>query len=112
MLVGNLYLVVALAALLPGTQPPSSGGVDHYLHTLVFGGLTLITFAAFPRAWITASAVFGTSILIEAGQMFVPERTASMDDVAANAIGVLIAALAILIWRRIRAAAIKAKWRG
>jgi len=98
-LLGSLYLAVAVAALTPAARPPTSGGFDHYLHALVFGSLTIVTFAAFPVAWVVACVVFTTSILIEVGQMLVPERSASWGDVAANALGIAIGMLAILLWR-------------
>ena len=110
--VGCLYFAIGLAALLPGTKPPASGRIDLYLHALVFGVLTVITFAGFPRLWIAASIVFGFSILIEVGQIFVPERSASWDDIAANASGVSTAALVLLICRGIRRRTVSAKGGG
>lgn len=100
LLLGALYLAITIVALLPAAQPPARGGFDHYLHTIVFGGLTIATYAAFPQAWKAASIVFVTSVLIEVGQMFVPERSASLGDVTANAMGVSIALLAILWWSK------------
>jgi VanZ family protein len=102
-LLGGLYLTVVVAGLTPAAGPSTSGGFDYYLHALVFGCLTIVTFAAFPVTWMVVCIVFVTSVLLEVGQMLVPERSASWGDVAANGVGIAIGMLAILLWRAARA---------
>lgn len=97
-----LYAAVVVLALIPAAQPSSEGGFDHYVHATVFGGLTIVTFLAFPILWIDALIAFTVSVLIEAAQLFVPHRSGSLDDIAANAIGVAIAVFLIFLWTRLR----------
>ena len=59
-LVGGIYFAVAVAALLPNAKPPG-GGVDLWLHALVFGGLTILTVGAFGRVLTAAAIVFAFS---------------------------------------------------
>jgi len=103
-LVGALNLAVALVALLPGAMPPGDG-VDLWLHALTFSGLTIITFVAFGRVLISAIVVFAFSALIEAAQLYVPGRSGSLDDIAANAIGVAAAIFFATIVKWVRRAA-------
>jgi VanZ family protein len=103
MIVIGLYGAVVVAALIPAAQPPADGGFDHYVHAIVFAGLTIVTFFALPILWIDAAIAFGISVLIEAAQLFVPERSGSLSDIAANALGVSIAVALILMWTWFRA---------
>jgi len=96
----GIYTAVVVAALLPNTQPPADGGFDHYVHATVFAGLTIVTFIALPILWIDAAIAFTVSVLIEVAQLFVPNRSGSLDDIAANAIGVTIAVALLIVWTR------------
>ena len=95
-LVGGLYLAVALVALLPNAKPPGDG-VDLWLHALTFSGLTIITVGAFGRLLAAAAIVFAFSVLIEVAQLYIPGRSGTLDDIAANALGVAAAVVIAIV---------------
>lgn len=84
--------------------------VDKLLHTLLYFGLGILLCFAFHNASnpkiseraIHFSLLIGIlyGIFDEVHQWFVPGRAATLIDVAFNTLGVLIALLAFLIWKR------------
>lgn len=110
--------LACLLMLLPGKGTVAEdtsnffGGTDStdaLGHVLLFGGLTVLWYAALScwlapapalRVALVLGAAFG--LLLEVGQGFVPERGISLLDFTANALGVLVgAALVIVLSRRL-----------
>lgn len=100
--------VLAYASLAPQLAPPTGiGGVELRLDKFIHLGVYMC-FAVWPwiigsdvrRAWLATAIVTVLSVALEIGQAYVPGRTCSWDDLAANALGV---ALGIWLGRRIAA---------
>ena len=96
------------ASLAPQLAPPTGiAGVELRLDTFIHVGVYLC-FAAWPwiigndvrRAWLATAIVAILSVAFEIGQAYVPGRSASWDDLAANALGVV---LGVWLGRRIAA---------
>ena len=110
--------LACLLMLLPGKGTVAEdtsnffGGTDStdaLGHVLLFGGLTVLWYAALgcwlaPAPALRVALVLGAAfgLLLEVGQGFVPERGISLLDFTANALGVLVgAALVIVLSRRL-----------
>jgi len=93
----------------PKLTLPRPEGSDKVIHTIVFGGLMLVATA---QGWfgqplsdrnllrtLLVSAAYGAA---DEGLQAFPfvHRTAALDDYAANAAGVMLAAFALLVLRR------------
>ena len=65
---------------------------DKVAHALAFGGLLAVSFVAFPRMrrsdLAIAAVMLGASV--EVAQLFTPDRSASLADLAADAVGVCV----------------------
>ncbi|WP_027182676.1 VanZ family protein [Desulfovibrio inopinatus] len=99
---GALLLIVFTAAVTLSTFVPAFGHVEHDKigHALVFGGMCfLVPFVFKPRKGVllASGAIVGLSGVLEFLQSFVPERTASLDDMAANIIGATLGLFAALL---------------
>jgi len=86
-------VVTVIGTLLPGQDLPPDLPPDTFLHAMGFGIPTLLTaFAVSTRrrmlALVLAIAVVAVST--ELLQNFVPDRDASLHDVAANAFGIVV----------------------
>ncbi|TXK17433.1 VanZ family protein [Homoserinibacter sp. GY 40078] len=66
-----------------------------------FGILAMTAYSM--RVWSATLAGLATSALIEAVQLALPERFATLQDVVANTSGALIGALVVATWRSRRA---------
>jgi hypothetical protein len=68
------------------------GMSDKVAHAVAFGSLVAISFLAFPRMrrndLAAAAVLLGASV--EIAQLFTPDRTASFDDLFADAVGVTL----------------------
>jgi VanZ family protein len=91
----------------PAVPPPVIPHLDKLIHAVAYGLLALLLARALRQSWRAALAelafvaavwavAYGTAV--ELLQMTRPERTPSMGDILANAVG---AALAVLLWARI-----------
>lgn len=84
--------VILFAGLKPEPVPQLFSQQDKLHHMLGFAALVFTLRLAFPR-W-SVSALFGASLaaalLIEFGQGLQPHRTASLADMLANTLGVLL----------------------
>ena len=89
-------------------SPPVPGGADKPWHALGYCGLAVVVVRAFagglPRRISLRTAVASVCVVVlygmsdEVHQMFVPGRRASIDDVAADAIGAIIGAGLCWAW--------------
>ncbi len=81
-------LVVSLIPL-----PPLPPNTDKPLHALVFAGVSALTFVAFGRGksvLIALGVVVVVGLVSEAGQIWVPGRYASLLDLLANMVGIVL----------------------
>ena len=96
-------LVVALVAittlaLIPQEEVPLTTLWDKADHALAFLVLGVLVQLAFPMARfgrLLAPALFGYGVLLELLQTLTPTRVGSVDDLLADAVGLLLAALCI-----------------
>jgi len=86
--------VDAYCSLLPGLQLPGAfWNVDKLYHCAAYawlGGLAVLTMPGRGSGRIAAASMIVLGGLLEWGQSFVPGRTASFGDAAANAAGVVL----------------------
>lgn len=92
-----VVIAIIVTSLLPNTYPPTEHNMDKVLHFGAYG------FMAFLPALVIGSrrnlvwvAVFllGVGAATEIGQYFVPERSCSWGDFAANTLGVVVGSFA------------------
>ena len=91
--VGSVGCVLALAVLswLPGNEivrTPMGGHIEHviaYLGTTIIMGLAL---QQWMRLDVQSVLLIGYAAVLEAGQLYVPGRHASVEDFAFSAVGV------------------------
>jgi VanZ family protein len=97
-----IFKVLFFALLMIATQQslvPKSAGVfepiwDKYLHLVCWGILALTLYSAYRVSglmYLRWLGLFLYSIVIEFGQIFVPGRMFSGEDVLANGLGILLA---------------------
>lgn len=95
--------VVTVLLLLPSDELPKTGVWDKFEHALTFAVLALLGTAAFPErrhAWWLAFGLIGFGAICEILQTWVPGRAVSFADGLANAVGVLVAAAALALFRK------------
>ncbi len=94
--------VILFAGLKPEPVPQVFEQQDKLHHLLGFAALAFTLRLAFPKAWVIWVLVFSLTValLVELGQGFWPNRTASGADMLANTLGVLLGWLAsqVLTW--------------
>lgn len=94
-------MVISFVALLPGAQGrPTLIGWDKLDHIASFAALTLLARTGWPdrRRWIPAAALFAYGVALELLQgTELVGRTASLADLAANALGIGLG-LALAFW--------------
>lgn len=84
-------LIVGALSLFPQTAPPGGGIDDLSLHALTYGALAMASVWVFKRRWhLAVLVVLLYSAGIEGLQHFVPGRHGSLEDLAANVLGILI----------------------
>jgi len=86
-------VVTVIGTLLPGQDLPPDLPPDTFLHAMGFGIPTLLTaFAVSTRRRMLALvlAIAAVAVSTELLQEFVPDRDASLHDVAANAFGIVV----------------------
>jgi len=110
--------VIAYMALIFGLSsvsqtPAFVGGVDKYLHALLYAGLSTLLVRALAGGWhrrltvgtviaaIVMAAAYGVSD--EFHQSFVPMRSVDAMDVVADSVGAALAAFGLNAWDIIRA---------
>lgn len=104
----GLVLVAAFALALA----PTGEGEDWFTHAdklrhaLAFGGLLMLGWLARiqPR-WLLAGGLLAFGAGIELAQGLTPHRQASLGDLAADALGILMAWRLLLLWQSARAPA-------
>jgi len=86
-----------------------SARIDEYVHALAFAGLSVLALLAFRQtknAALALASVLIVGLASEAAQFFIPGRSASFEDVAANLTGMaagLVLGMAIrLVTVRVR----------
>lgn len=99
-----LALTIFYMAILSSESLPDHrlirGYNDLVMHFLAFGALVAVCLLGLaPRVACIWSGVF--AIVIEAAQLFVPSRSASIPDLLAGWAGILLVALVFLFARRI-----------
>lgn len=92
--------VLSFLSLNPWLRPKDSGGAfspDKIDHAIAYAGLAIVIYLCLfpprqPRAWVFAVAgATSTGILIEVAQsLFTTNRSGSVDDAVANAVGALL----------------------
>jgi len=91
---GGCVIFVAWQSLLPNPDVPFSfENSDKLLHLLGYFGLALLPHAGFRderQARAAALCMIALGALLEFGQGFIPERSMSLADMAANTLGVLL----------------------
>lgn len=98
-ILGFLAAAAALIlAVLPGAGP--SDALEGPAHALAFATISFFFAASLPhRPWGGLSFALLLGLMIEGAQMLVPARTASLEDMIANLVGVAIGGLAYLTLR-------------
>ena len=66
---------------------------DLVLHAIAFASLTLPALCLFRPKLPVLLACLGFGVMLEAAQFFTPDREPSLADVAADAVGIVVAAL-------------------
>jgi VanZ family protein len=95
---------ILVLSLLPQASQPNMGS-DKANHILAFGVLGLIGAGCWPgRLRVLAVSLMLYGLGIEIAQTFTPDRTADIEDVVANAAGVLLAYAITEVARRLRRA--------
>jgi VanZ family protein len=107
-----LYMAAIFAASSLSNPPVPSEVPDVSLHEIAYAGLTLVTIRALARGrWndVTAVVLAGAwtiavlyGVTDEFHQSFVPERHAELRDLRSDAIGALVAVVAVKAWGIIR----------
>ena len=93
-----LYGGLIFGSLLPSAAPSAKYGFDIGVHTFVYAALTFVTIYLLGNPIRTAICIFALSSAIELLQEFVPGRSGTIEDVAANGIGIgIVAIIACLI---------------
>ncbi|MBA2410212.1 MAG: VanZ family protein [Gammaproteobacteria bacterium] len=99
MLTAGVYL-----AAVEGGPVAAADVNDKIVHLTAFFVLALCADYAFPRRrfdWFTVLQLLSYGLLIEVMQLFIPYRSFSLADLAADAAGLVIYAATILILRQI-----------
>lgn len=96
----RLFWLVLMAAcfliggsLWPEALVPSEGGLDKWAHGAAYAALAFclpLLLTGFRRAALAGLALFALGLLMEAAQLFLPGRWASLEDAAANGAGILL----------------------
>src|SRR5262249_39057450 len=95
------------------SRPPAFiGGIDKYLHAMLYGGFGALLVRALAGGWhrrVTMGIVVATILLAAAygvsdefHQSFVPNRSVEAMDIVADTLGASIAAIALYAWDIIR----------
>ena len=96
-----MLVIVLWLALSPRPPAAIDTGWDKLNHALAFGALALSGRFGFPgshaRAAVIALGLFGFGIAIELLQTFVPSRSAEVNDVLADVVGIAVGLLAAAI---------------
>ncbi len=85
--------LLASGSLWPDALLPSEGGLDKWAHGAVYAALAFCLPLLLPdlrRALLAGLALFALGLLMEAAQLFLPGRWASLEDAAANGAGILL----------------------
>jgi VanZ family protein len=100
LLLVGLYLAITWLALVPAPQEALSTGWDKSNHLLAFGSLAFTSVRALwpqPRRWpllVVVLLAYGCGI--EVAQSFLPPRSADVEDVFADGLGIALGLL--LAW--------------
>jgi VanZ family protein len=96
-----MLVIVLWLALVPRPPAAIDTGWDKLNHALAFSALALSGRFGFPgprwRALAIALGLLAFGILIEAVQSFLPTRSAELDDVIADVVGIGIGLLAAAV---------------
>jgi len=94
--------VVAASLVSPSSLPsPARLGSDKLQHTAAYFVLALVSlYATETDNYKVAVVVFALGVCVELAQSFVPHRTASAADIAANGFGVAAAVVVALLVER------------
>ncbi len=104
----GIFLITVLS-LLPGEKvKPLNLVWDKAAHAMAYGILALLVGLTFTRGlqrWLGILGLFGLGGLLEIGQIYVPNRSASTFDMLANGIGILLGVLLLFgiqwLWQRL-----------
>lgn len=104
----TLWIVIFAATLFgslstsvgPPSLFPHADKLFHFGAWATLSGLAFLAFAGRYNRFAIPSALLVASALIEVAQTFIPGRSGSFDDLAANALGVALGSLVGLMLRR------------
>jgi VanZ family protein len=87
-------LAVAILSLVPGEYRPHVPGlshkIEHVLAYLVLGALTAVAARHRLNPYLLTLGLVAYAGVLELGQLFIPNRDASLEDFAASAAGAII----------------------
>ena len=95
---GCAVVVVGGLSLLPQEVLPETGVWDKLEHTVAYAALCVIGAIAYPRKLARSKLLLGLvlyGVALEALQSIVPGRVASIADVSANTLGVVVGFMAV-----------------
>ncbi|SDR98990.1 VanZ like family protein [Halopseudomonas xinjiangensis] len=101
-----MFVAVVALGMFFGMRPTPPFGSGQWLMTSFhMAGLlvcTLLSYLAFPRWrwWLRFGMMSGVGLSVEFVQYFHPTRSADLDDLFANTIGVVMGLVAIAMWQR------------
>ena len=92
-----LWLVIVILSLLPGSERPHTGYSGNIEHFVAYLGTGMVTAFAFPAASLLHLALpfCLASGLFEIAQIFIPGRSAGVDNWMASSLGALIGIVAV-----------------
>ena len=90
-LVFAAFTGLVTGSLMPGLAPSAQHGVDLGVHAAVYAMVTIFTILLVERPLVSATVILALSGAIEIMQDFVPGRSGSWSDLAANGAGIAVA---------------------
>jgi VanZ family protein len=96
-------LALAVLSLLPGAARPHTGASGNLEHLLAYTGAAALLVLAFPvaRSWRAAAALAVMAAVLEILQLWIPGRSAGLDNWAFSSLGAGLGALAGTAWLRL-----------
>lgn len=90
-LVAGLFACLITGSLAPGLAPSAEHGFDLNVHAAVYALALIVTVSLVERPFVSATVILALSGAIEIMQTFVPGRSGSWGDLAANGVGIAVA---------------------
>ncbi|WP_076541263.1 VanZ family protein [Shewanella sp. UCD-KL21] len=98
-------LIISYLVFSKPNYPMTFSNMDKVGHTVSFFGLTFLAYFAFKPKWYWMALIMTAyAILIELIQSQIPYRSASVADVVADLVGVVLFYLLLFVFRKYQAA--------